>query len=1145
MHCLRQFPFTGIWLVIMSAFSRFRLLVRNLSYFRAANLAVVAGMMVAAAVLTGALMVGDSVRGSLRDLAERRLGFVDHVMVLPRFIDEGFAKRLAASSGFKERFESITPGIILHGGAAKENGTQREAGVQIAALADRYAVADGQAILNPTLADVIGHGAVRFSLPSPDEAPRDSTLAQRSRDKSITTFSVEQSQVAPAGGFLDLFNLSGGQRQSPAAWVNLKSLQDEIERPGEANLFLVAAKGGHSTPDDATALNKLISQTASAGDYGLETQASADQSETVIASKSTYIHPAIAAAAEKLAGEKGIPLTQVSVYLINNVVKVGAEATGKQAVHYALAAGISDLGDGAKLAGDEVAVNQWTADQMGLKVGDQLRLDYYKRETNGDLSEVRSDRPEVGLTFKVVKILPMKGLGADRTLTPVYKGLTDEQSIADWKPPLGLTIDQKLVTKDDEAYWKQYKAAPKIFVSLATAEKLWGNAFGDVTSLRVPAAKAKGFADELVKRIDPAALGMVFRPVKYQQLQASSGSTDFAGLFIGFSFFLLIAAIMLVAMLFRLSVEQRSRQLGLLSACGFAPSQLRNLCLKEGLLLAVIGGVLGCALAVGYTAVMVYGLRTWWLGAIGTTSLRLHVVPETLVYGFVGSVIVALLAVWWAVRRVSKTSPARLLAGGLGNSAMRLAKSPVVSLVVGGVGLVAAIALFLGGATGKIDSTGAFLGGGSALLLAGLCFTFARLRPSDHATARLSLSSLAMRNATRNRTRSLLCVALIALASFTLVTVSSMESATPDDTFEKKSGSGGYALMAQTDIPLLGDLNTLEGRKLLMRQESAKDPRWAKGQFAMMRSWAGQDISCLNVTQPSSPTILAVPKSMMEGGRFTFASAAKEVTNPWELLNAPQEDANTIPVIADAESAEYILKLNLGETLAINDAAGRSRKLKLVATLSGSIFQSEMLMGENNFLKLFPSQSGYTTVLVSLAAGNPQQERDAVKEMEGLLRETLNDEKGREQSDYSATIETTAARLAAYHAVANTYLATFQVLGSLGLMLGTIGLAVVLVRNLIERRPELALLSALGFEPGTRSKLVFWENVALLLLGLLIGAGSALAGVIPNVMTSSHRINAQALSIALGAVLVVGLGSLMIAVKLAGRRITPAALRAE
>ncbi|MDB5319151.1 MAG: hypothetical protein JWN40_782, partial [Phycisphaerales bacterium] len=122
---------------------------------------------------------------------------------------------------------------------------------------------------------------------------------------------------------------------------------------------------------------------------------------------------------------------------------------------------------------------------------------------------------------------------------------------------------------------------------------------------------------------------------------------------------------------------------------------------------------------------------------------------------------------------------------------------------------------------------------------------------------------------------------------------------------------------------------------------------------------------------------------------------------------------------------------------------------------------------------------------------------------------------------------------------------TFRVLGSLGLMLGTIGLAVVLVRNLIERRPELALLSALGFDPATRTRLVLWENVSLLLLGLLIGSACALAGVIPNVLTSAHRINVTALTIALAAVLFVGLTALLLAVRLAGRRVSPAALRAE
>ena len=159
-----------------------------------------------------------------------------------------------------------------------------------------------------------------------------------------------------------------------------------------------------------------------------------------------------------------------------------------------------------------------------------------------------------------------------------------------------------------------------------------------------------------------------------------------------------------------------------------------------------------------------------------------------------------------------------------------------------------------------MDGTAAFLGGGSLLLLAALAFAFVRLRPTPHVSAGLSLPTLAVRNATRNRTRSLLCVALIALASFTLVTVSSMESSTPGDTYDKHSGAGGYGLIVQTDIPLYGDLNTLEGRQVLDAAAARRETCGGdKADFAMMRKWAGQDISCLNVTRPDSPTILAVP----------------------------------------------------------------------------------------------------------------------------------------------------------------------------------------------------------------------------------------------------------------------------------------------
>ena len=102
------------------------------------------------------------------------------------------------------------------------------------------------------------------------------------------------------------------------------------------------------------------------------------------------------------------------------------------------------------------------------------------------------------------------------------------------------------------------------------------------------------------------------------------------------------------------------------------------------------------------------------------------------------------------------------------------------------------------------------------------------------------------------------------------------------------------------------------------------------------------------------------------------------------------------------------------------------------------------------------------------------------------------------------TVDRTADRLASYAQVKNTYLSTFQTLGSLGLMLGTIGLAVVLLRNLVERRAELALLAAIGFRRGARLRLVLWENGFLLVAGLLMGCGCAMVAVFPSLITSGR-----------------------------------------
>ena len=146
---------------------------------------------------------------------------------------------------------------------------------------------------------------------------------------------------------------------------------------------------------------------------------------------------------------------------------------------------------------------------------------------------------------------------------------------------------------------------------------------------------------------------------------------------------------------------------------------------------------------------------------------------------------------------------------------------------------------------------------------------------------------------------------------------------------------------------------------------------WKKAHFVSMRRWAGQDISCLNLTKPTTPTILSVPAEMMQPPdakvkhRFEFSPGSPD--NPWALLDQPQSDGS-IPVIADQNTASYILNLEIGQTLPIPDAAGATRSLKLVATLNNSIFQSEMLMSEANFRRLFPTQQGFGVVLAECPA---------------------------------------------------------------------------------------------------------------------------------------------------------------------------------
>jgi ABC-type antimicrobial peptide transport system permease subunit len=187
-------------------------------------------------------------------------------------------------------------------------------------------------------------------------------------------------------------------------------------------------------------------------------------------------------------------------------------------------------------------------------------------------------------------------------------------------------------------------------------------------------------------------------------------------------------------------------------------------------------------------------------------------------------------------------------------------------------------------------------------------------------------------------------------------------------------------------------------------------------------------------------------------------------------------------------------------------------------------------MSEANFLRLYPRQEGYQFFLVGAPAGREQAVRDALER--GLAGEGV-------------AVQSTEARVAAALAVENTYLATFQALGGLGLLLGAMGLAVVLLRSVWERRGELALLRALGYRRQALGWLVLSENGFLLLLGLAVGSVTALLAVAPHLVAGGGGVPWLRLAGLLGLVLVVGLGSAALAVASTVRAPLLPALRRE
>ena len=1035
-----------------------RFILRDFRYYRSAFLAIFAATVVCSAVLTGALILGDSVKFSLQHLTETRLGRIRFVL---RTDGRYFRSELAGDLSLKTG-GTAAPAMLSTGLAINPDNKKRISHVQVVGIDSRFpqlwethstcpdantAVLSrdiaGKLKLKPGddfLLRVSKQGLAPGNAPFVEE--KSTMVAVRLRVKAI----------AEDNG-MGRFSLNSNQSSPGNVFISLPRMAELMDLKSRANVLLIP--GTNQSGLSVHGLDSLLRLVWKPADAALEIRQTRQEGISELRSGRIFIDEKTASEAKAVLPAGQVLLTYLANEFSINGLKPGPKSVhrspgGQQGINpekvqtrscpysFITAAPPDFLGMDPGL--DGIILNSWLAADLGAVTGDSIGIKYF-------IMGPRRQLKEVSTVLVVKKIVNIRDQIWDPALMPDFPGMSHAGNCRDWET--GAPIDLKKIRPKDEAYWREYRGTPKAFISLERGQKMWANPFGACTAIRFktqpaehgttgPSGPGSAASSEqgttgrsILDKLTPAEEGLFFSAVYAEGKASASQSTDFGSLFLSLGFFIILATLILIALMFSLHIQTRMKETAVLSAIGFKKQMIFRILFTEGLLLALAGGIAGAFAGILYNRLMLLGLNTIWQDAVGMPGLLMKVKPSTLVLGSLAGTLTAF--------------PAMLivLARNLRKTVWKQAS-----------------------ATGAASSS----------------------RPGRK--YRISLFRMALKNAALKRSRTITVIVLLALATFIIFITSANRRTFYGYEKDARSGTGGFACWAESSIALRKDPGSAEGIK---EYDIREEPFLKNAVITAMQKLDGEDASCLNLNRASRPSILGVPAELFrKKNAFSFLSVQPGVdkNDPWAALQKPL-GPHVLPAYADQTVITWGLQKKTGDTLFYTADNGDTLGLKLMGGLDNSIFQGSLLVSDSLFRIHFPMVAGYKTFVVS----GPAASADSIAlSMESVF------------ADYGMTAVTTSARLAAFNSVENTYLSVFMLLGALGILIGTLGLGLVLLRNMMERRNELALYLALGYTRRQIMKLVMAEYLMMLLSGTFLGMISAAAGILPSLLTPAFQV---------------------------------------
>ncbi|MDR3252253.1 MAG: ABC transporter permease, partial [Tannerella sp.] len=572
---------------------------RNIRYYARYYRLMAAAVMITVAVITGSMLVGDSVRTTLAKRVAERLGDAETIIFsYNSFIsDEIMTAPLLRSSA---------QGILLVNGFISHQGKL----IPVYVFGDDHIeVQPGMMKINKALAGELGsdyfghkHGsdALALRLPATGLVPSGSLFVTENYTTALR-LAVSGVVEANEGGNLSLKN----EQTIPFnVFVNRAELAENLEVKGKINLIL----SSKSITED---------EFAEAWEYrfsGLKALQHADFTE--LTSDRVFLQQDVVQA---ISADNQAP-NRLFSYLANNM------QAADSCIPYSFITA-TDRYKSEVLQNDEIILSDYSAGRLNVAAGDKVSVSYYKSK---DLKTLIED----SLTLKVKRIVPLQEILADSTLSAHFPGLSDVEKCTDWDSDLPVNMD--LITDEDERYWELYRNAPKAIVAYNALAPDWSNTSGTATAVRIANARPE------LSALRPEMFGIQLISPRASSMFAAQNGVDFAGLFLSLGFFIIIAAMLLMKAPVSEMLFQRQNEINVLQSIGYSRKRIIRILWHESYPVVLASSIAGVLLGLLYTGLIMWLFGNVWKGATHTDGFTVYPSIPSIATGLVAGIALSL-----------------------------------------------------------------------------------------------------------------------------------------------------------------------------------------------------------------------------------------------------------------------------------------------------------------------------------------------------------------------------------------------------------------------------------------------------------------------------------------------------------------------